>query len=343
MPRLFGWLWICLLSLASVSGCSALPRLKHPHREVESVPIARWMDLQGNEEILEIPGKGLSLGEIIRRFAQEPIVSARQVSSAPHSIDPLAKTLEGLDAQSKNLATALQESEYDVEDPQVQQLIGLMTKKLGASGSVDNPQEWIRRYTDRLVSDREFRVFSEFAAESSLSNMKQMITEEQAAPEVWVCVTRAQGEQLVMPMDQALQTALSSIMVNHRDTVSIHPRTFFENTSSADRARVVISGMSTSAGRSVEVARASRLKQLHSEHASPYADIAILTRVSPIGALRHHMLPIAPDGSDAVDLGVEDGDLVQFTNIELLPVVVGSRLQSRQRQIESIQKRERHH
>lgn len=146
---------------------------------------------------------------------------------------------------------------------------------------------------------------------------------------------------MIVPLVCIESSQLGGIILSDGDTISIHASDDFSEMSSSQGTRVVVSGISPSAGQSIQMPGYSRLTQLHQQHAGPYADIAILTRVTPTGRLRHHMIPLDAHGAVGTDIDLNDGDLVHFANMDLLPILIQSRATSRKLQLKAIEDEER--
>jgi len=338
VPWLCG-LWICM----SLLGCSTLHHRMHQDSKSNPIRTVRLIQDNGSEHIEAIPSKGLLLCDLLSQSKLQSLPVGSASSSV--RVSGQAPNLSALDSLSKTLNTALEDSGYDFEDPQVSQLIESMTARLQMAGAKDRPRQIVRDYAETLKKEEQYQPFTNYiqrAADPDLSSLKRTpqgsaLPHDEPLEQLIVCITRSDGDQIVIPANQLSRSPLGGILLANGDTVSIHPSEDFAATNAGVSPRIVVTGMTNQAGQAIEMPSYSKLTQLHQQQAGPYADVAVVTRINPVGKLRHHIVPFDPDGEVGSDIDLQDGDLVYLSNLELLPIVITSKAISRELQLRAIE------
>jgi hypothetical protein len=288
-------------------------------------------------------------------------------------------SLSAVDSQAlgllaRNLFTALEDSDYDRADPLVIQRRSEMLARLRQMNPSVDPQETVDGYIQQRIATKRFELLPEElvvkpsatssgagegrAIEARASEANQ-IEARAVSSSYLVCLRRKGGEEIQIGVEFIASTPLGGILLADGDRVALVRvgESSFESAMSLATenrsanleslggvSRVLITGMSQSAGKAVEVESGAGLRSLKSAYGSPYANVVVHTRVGSSGKLIHRICPMEAGGEALSEIGVVgvngerwcDGDILEFSRVELLPIVVGSRAEHRRMQLESL-------
>jgi hypothetical protein len=318
---------------------------------------------------------------IAQEFAlSKPALSAPSLP-APSLQTPSLPTpsLSAVDSQAlgllaRNLFTALEDSDFDLADPLVIQRRSEMLARLRQMNPSVDPQEAIDRYIQQRIATKRFDLLpEELVVRTSVTSSgagegrpidarpteANQIEARASSSSYLVCLRRKGGEEIQIGVEFIASTPLGGILLADGDRVSLVRvgESSFESAMSLATenrsanleslggvSRVLITGMSQSAGQAVEVESGAGLRSLMNAYGSPYANVVVHTRVGSSGKLIHRICPMEAGGealSESGGVGVNgarwcDGDILEFSHVELLPIVVGSRAEHRRMQLESL-------
>jgi len=347
------------------------------HRSDPEPQTVSFIELNGIERIVAIEPEGLLLVDLLRDhgIAQEFALS-KPALSAPSMPAPSLQalslptpSLSAVDSQAlgllaRNLFTALEDSDFDLADPLVIQRRSEMLARIRQVNPSVDPQETVDRYIQQRIATKRFEMLPNElvvkpSATSSGAGEGRPIEARASSSSYLVCLRRKGGEEIQIGVEFIASTPLGGILLAGGDRVALVRvgESSFESAMSLATenrsanleslggvSRVLITGMSQSAGQAVEVESGAGLRSLKSAYGSPYANVVVHTRVGSSGKLIHRICPMEASGealSETAGVGVNwerwcDGDILEFSHVELLPIVVGSRAEHRRMQLESL-------
>ena len=395
---------LCILASCFLAGCtSSFGSLnKKIHRSGAKTcsprqpPTVSFIEPNGIERILSIPPQGLLLGDMLRDhgFPQRD-AHLRSGATPPNSFaNDLANTsnatgivnsstdaypniaanrnreieTQAIELLARNLFTALEDSEFDIDDPLVLQRRGeLLARIRQANPSVDAVST-LDPYIQQLMTTKEYQSFPVQRSQESnrfLNGAGEGGGKNYRSPlgGSIVIIRRRTGEEIQIGLDAISATPLGGILLAEGDRVRVGRISDlgFDSVSASNAdldigegktrgatKRVLLSGMSQSAGQAVAIESATSVESLATTYRSPYSNVVVQTRASTAGGLVHRIIPLdamefdaAMVGTDRssvglLQLGVDEGDILEFSHVELLPIVVGSRAEHRRLQLESL-------
>jgi hypothetical protein len=288
-------------------------------------------------------------------------------------------SLSAVDSQAlgllaRNLFTALEDSDFDLADPLVIQRRSEMLARIRQMNPSVDPQETVDRYIQQRIATKRFELLpNELVVKPSATSSgagegraidarpteANQIEASAVSSSYLVCLRRKGDEEIQIGVEFIASTPLGGILLADGDRVAlvrVGESSFDSAMSLATEnrsanleslggvSRVLITGMSQSAGQAVEVESGAGLRSLKSAYGSPYANVVVHTRVGSGGKLIHRICPMEAGGEALSEGGVVgvngerwcDGDILEFSHVELLPIVVGSRAEHRRMQLESL-------
>jgi len=352
------------------------------HRSDPEPQTVSFIELNGIERIVAIEPEGLLLVDLLRDhgIAQEFALS-KPVLPAPSLPAPSLQalslptpSLSAVDSQAlgllaRSLFTALEDSDFDLADPLVIQRRSEMLARIRQMNPSVDPQETVDRYIQQRIATKRFELLpEELVVKPSVTSSgagegrpieARAIEANALRSSYLVSLRRKGGEEIQIGVEFIASTPLGGILLADGDRVALVRvgESSFESAVSLATdnrsanleslggvSRVLITGMSQSAGQAVEVESGAGLRSLKSAYGSPYANVVVHTRVGSSGKLIHRICPMEASGealSERGGMGVNgerwcDGDILEFSHVELLPIVVGSRAEHRRMQLESL-------
>lgn len=368
------------------SGCSAMriSRSSTLGRTVKTIdtPFVSFVEPNGIERLIPIPAEGLVLADLLNQhtsFATQRSVSIpRSNSLQGNSQEAPATTMTDLsatEALAKNLFTALEDSEFNLQDSLVQQkqkeLLAKIEPLLTSNpDSSKTASDVLEAYVQRMQETNRFESFVTYFNSIQSKNSTRYPTDQSpriltlgagqggSIVDQQIILTRRNGERLLLNANSLHSTPLGSILLANGDRVTLsyeadYTENFNPDASARTSNRVVITGLSQSAGQAIELEQQANALELYDRHASPYSNLLVLTRIDGLGRVEHHLLPTLDtiaDTATAIDgtrferlnrnklrlLQLQDGDIVEFANLELHPIIVRSRIEHRQLQLEAL-------
>lgn len=386
-PRLF----ICIASLLCLvfstnCGCSALRNSPLPiagqTAKTIHTPFVSFVEPNGIERLIPIPAEGLVLADLLNQHTSfatlRSVAVPRSTGLLRNSQEASATTTTDLSATetlATNLFTALEDSEFDLQDSLVQQKQKELLAKIEPllASNPDNSKtasDVLKAYVQRMQETNRFESFTTYFNSIRPKNVSGNPTDQStrirtlgagqggSVVDQQIILTRRNGERLRLNASSLHSTPLGSILLANGDRVTLSYETDYTENFNLDASvrtsnRVVITGLSQSAGQAIELEQQANALELFDRHASPYSNLLVLTRIDGLGRVEHHLLPTIDtiaDTAAAIDetrservnrdrlrsLQLSDGDIVEFANLELHPIIVRSRIEHRQRQLEAL-------
>lgn len=359
-------------------------------------PFVSFVEPNSIERIIPIPAEGLVLADLLNQHtpyaSPRSVVNPQAKPSRGKPSNTLTTRMSDLSATetlANNLFTALEDSEFDLKDTLVQQRKKELIAKIEPllTSYPDNQKsasDLLAAYIQRMKETNRFESFvtymnttysqndiraNDIRDPAYRSSAMQPLGAGQGGRFVdeQITLTRRNGERLLMHTASLQSTSLGSILLADGDRITLSHETddtddFYTNefnpvASARPPNRVVVTGLSQSAGQALELEQQTDVLEFYDRHANPYSNLLVLTRIDDRGRVEHHLLPtmdtadnITANTTAASDeirserlnrdrlraLQLRDGDIVEFANLELHPLIVRSRIEYRQRQLQAL-------